>query len=590
MTEHIEDYLNISEPVGYDNSVINIEYISQDPVYGTNLNNAIPTVITINPTSDWLLPSESYLYIEGRLLKSDGSRVQPVAQRLWPNVALLNNFFPYMYQTLRYLVNDVEIEAFNYPGQCTTIKHLATLTNKYNGLDSGWCLDTYDGQAGHADIIYTHMKTYEVADFTSAGATPTAAEYDVFCRQVFDDFNNANPTKKVTPYDAGYIESFISNPPTRAEILTVMNLMLDRFRDFLRSPRIPTTGTEPTDVTKVVIVPYFNTQLTNAVNTSLSHLTNDLDNFNKGFIKRKEFLFDTILNVMADSEAGDFSFRIPLSYLFNFCEDYRKVMFNCKHEIQLNRQTNYMPVLKDKLVGNDTFKIQIDNMRWYMPKITPNLSMQSFMLKQIEDGIEVDLAFMNKKVDYFSLPNLNIFTAQINYSTGIEKPRYIVAGFQTIDTAKPKASDTQSINYALFNGTNLDGANNLMVDVNYVNVKINGTPYQLMDYNNNFNQNRIARWYNEYKKFKKSYRGDFNEDDCISFYEFRNLYRLYVFDISKQAEQLMSTGVANVSLEFNFNQPSTPPPATMKTELYIVSFYDRAWKLKSDGTRQYIVK
>ena len=70
----------------------------------------------------------------------------------------------------------------------------------------------------------------------------------------------------------------------------------------------------------------------------------------------------------------------------------------------------------------------------------------------------------------------------------------------------------------------------------------------------------------------------------INFNEFRNLYRLYVFDISKQTEQLMSTGVANVSLEFTFNSPSTPQPATMKTDLYILSFFDRVLKLSSHGT------
>ena len=111
-----------------------------------------------------------------------------------------------------------------------------------------------------------------------------------------------------------------------------------------------------------------------------------------------------------------------------------------------------------------------------------------------------------------------------------------------------------------------------------------------MDSDNSFNQNRIGRWYNEFKHMKKNYKGDNEEDDIIDFFAYRNLYRLYVFDISKQTEQLTATGIANVSLEFNFNQPAVAPPATMKTELYILSFFDRIWKLKSDGTKQFIVK
>ena len=52
MSTHTEPYLNISDPVGYDNSVSNIEYISQDVAYGTNLNNPVPLVFSINLSSD----------------------------------------------------------------------------------------------------------------------------------------------------------------------------------------------------------------------------------------------------------------------------------------------------------------------------------------------------------------------------------------------------------------------------------------------------------------------------------------------------------------------------------------------------------
>ena len=40
-------------------------------------------------------------------------------------------------------------------------------------------------------------------------------------------------------------------------------------------------------------------------------------------------------------------------------------------------------------------------------------------------------------------------------------------------------------------------------------------------------------------------------DGGISYNDFMNLYRLYVFDISKQSENVIG-GVSNVKLEFNF--------------------------------------
>jgi len=127
-----------------------------------------------------------------------------------------------------------------------------------------------------------------------------------------------------------------------------------------------------------------------------------------------------------------------------------------------------------------------------------------------------------------------------------------------------------------------------MIDVSYVNVYINGGNYQLMDYNNNFNENRLGRWYHKYKKFKNNYSNNFNENDMISYDSFRNLYRLFVFDISKQSE-VINIGIANVRLEFNFNS-AVPRTAEAQVDLYCVSFYDSIWKPKSDGTKQFIIK
>ena len=188
---------------------------------------------------------------------------------------------------------------------------------------------------------------------------------------------------------------------------------------------------------------------------------------------------------------------------------------------------------------------------------------------------------MTKKIDYFNqLNGVNTYSVTLNYAAGTEKPRYIVAAFQT-----SIRTDLQNVNHSVFNGT---GRNISMIDVNFVNVYINGDNYQLMDYNNNFNENRIGRWYNEFKKFKMSYANEFSENDMVSYEDFRNLYRLYVFDISKQSE-VINNGIANVRLEFNFNS-ALPTAAETQIDLYCVSFFDRVWKLKSDGTKQYIVK
>ena len=107
MVEISEEYLNISEPFEFDSSVSKIVYLSQDPRIGTDLNALTQTFITINPTDDWLLPSRSYLYVEGKLLQTDGTPFTKDVSGNWPDIALTSNFFPYLYNTLRYTINDV---------------------------------------------------------------------------------------------------------------------------------------------------------------------------------------------------------------------------------------------------------------------------------------------------------------------------------------------------------------------------------------------------------------------------------------------------------------------------------------------------
>jgi len=44
-------------------------------------------------------------------------------------------------------------------------------------------------------------------------------------------------------------------------------------------------------------------------------------------------------------------------------------------------------------------------MRWYMPKITPNEQYKAKLYQHNSSDAEVDLAFMNKKIDYFNQLN-----------------------------------------------------------------------------------------------------------------------------------------------------------------------------------------
>ena len=154
LVPHIDNFLVLKKPILYDSSVIDISWIAQDPQIDVDINANTTTRITINPTGDFLKPCESYLYVEGKVTMTDGSRILPIIRNIWPNVALQNNFFPFLYNTMTYSINDVEIENFTSPGQCTTMYHLLTTRRGFNGLDVGWELDTYDGCVDYYEVPY----------------------------------------------------------------------------------------------------------------------------------------------------------------------------------------------------------------------------------------------------------------------------------------------------------------------------------------------------------------------------------------------------------------------------------------------------
>lgn len=305
MVETSEQYLNITEPFEYDSSVSKIVYLSQDPRIGTDLNAPTQTILTINPTDDWLLPSKSYLYVEGRVVRADNNNAYVKdATGNWPDIALTNNFFPYLYNTIRYTVNDVEVESFNYPGQCTTIKHLLTKPNYWTAGDMGWELDTFDGSYVRSDLLYYPI-SIPSSSFTAAGANPTAAEYRAAFRLVISTFNSVNSLAIPDLTDA-QLPSVGANP-TAAEMFTgAASIVLNINNTIDNVPIVLPTANIFPDATTVGMRTGLLTLLS-IINRTISNKDFSELKKNFGFIKRKNYLFDPVGNVMPDAQAGFFS-------------------------------------------------------------------------------------------------------------------------------------------------------------------------------------------------------------------------------------------------------------------------------------------
>jgi len=119
---------------------------------------------------------------------------------------------------------------------------------------------------------------------------------------------------------------------------------------------------------------------------------------------------------------ANFNFCDPLNMLFEFCEDYRRVVINARHELILIRSYND----NNCLIGLPTRKPEIAffKVQWRMPHVLLNEINKLSMLRALESGRYLNMAF--RSWDLYEFPLLQCTTKHswaIKTATQLEKPR-----------------------------------------------------------------------------------------------------------------------------------------------------------------------
>ena len=159
-----------------------------------------------------------------------------------------------------------------------------------------------------------------------------------------------------------------------------------------------------------------------------------------------------------------------------------------------------------------------------------------------------------------SIPQTNSFSLRLSVKSSPEVPRFIIVGFQT------DKNNNQEQNPSIFDNLNIRN----------IYAMLNSNKYPTLDYNLSFPAQQFNR-----SKF-------FNMDELISNpkftpSEYRTLYPLFLFDVSKQSERLKySTTDIQIKIEFNDVVPAL-------TEAYAISISDRLINFQSDGNKMSVV-
>ena len=133
--------LRITDPILSDDSIDKYEDIEYEPVAGTNLNSSGADIrLTIKTQDIFTHPSESFLIIEGRLVKNDDT---PYA--VADLITLTNNGIMHLFKRIRYDLLGQEIENIMNVGQATTMLGLLKYPDDFSkskGLNQLWYKDT----------------------------------------------------------------------------------------------------------------------------------------------------------------------------------------------------------------------------------------------------------------------------------------------------------------------------------------------------------------------------------------------------------------------------------------------------------------
>lgn len=123
--------LNISHCPNYDNSITKFEYHSYS-AFLQSFNTSDEIRIPIQQQDLCILPSESFIYVEGSLTKADGG-VSSTAK-------LCNNAIPFLFEEIHYELNGIDIENNKNVGITTLLKNFISLNeNESKSLEnSSW--------------------------------------------------------------------------------------------------------------------------------------------------------------------------------------------------------------------------------------------------------------------------------------------------------------------------------------------------------------------------------------------------------------------------------------------------------------------
>ncbi|CAH1183936.1 unnamed protein product [Phaedon cochleariae] len=239
--------------------------------------------------------------------------------------------------------------------------------------------------------------------------------------------------------------------------------------------------------------------------------------------------------VLLDKASNVFSGKLPLKYLMGFAEDYCRGILNIKQELILIIARSF----KNSYIGEVDADVEINKIEWKIRHVMPSDKQKLKLLTRLNRSSTAKVKIAYRMWDLYELPTIRETASDIwavKTTNSLERPRYIIIGFQNTDNTDNRSEDITQFTHA--------GVSNIRL---YLNSEV--YPYER--WNLDFDKKLDAVAYYAYDNFQRSYYGKDMSEPMMSIEEFRK-NPLFIIDCNHQPDAMKSSTVdINVSTELH---------------------------------------
>ncbi|KAJ8967218.1 hypothetical protein NQ317_001327 [Molorchus minor] len=267
-----------------------------------------------------------------------------------------------------------------------------------------------------------------------------------------------------------------------------------------------------------------------------------------------------------DTTSHVFNGRLPLKYLMGFAEDYTKGILNSKQELILIISRTF----DDCYMGEVEATLEITKIEWKLKHIVPEDRQKLKLFNRInKSGNNAKIKVSYRMWDLYELPTLRQTASDIwsvKTTRSLERPRYIIIGFQNNNQSNDKAMDITRFTHA---------------NISNIRLYLNSDVFPYERWNLDFSKKLDSAAYYAYENFQRSYYEKDMSEPMMDLGEFRK-NPLFIIDCSHQPEAVKSSTV-DIKLEFETRNASFPA----QTRVYALILHDAYFSYSAlDGSVQ----